>query len=285
MQNQTLPSDYQTLGSEEKLSLLWDQRIVPTAYTILPPIKFTSIFWKFFKLLNPLYLAVTFNLVSDEFPKNRERLIHPNGAIAKIEWVPEAGATVSGIFQTGAIGLVRLSLAGNPHAARSYIPGMGLKLLIDGRPSVNLQVMHSLTGQGKNQNFFKEEFSNIIPDPPFYLWLFAMAFATVKNPPTVLDVNHLGCIRKDGTTVAAKEIIPVYQIVLMPNHALDIDPLTRNDFREELASIKENSVLYTLYIRHIKNDDLIKIGTLITRSVFISSAYGDERLFFQHYRQ
>ena len=285
MQEQPLSSEYQTLSSEEKLFILWDRHIVPTSYEVLPPIKFVSIFWKFFKLLNPFYLAVSFNLVSDEFPKNRERLIHPNGAVAKVEWVPDTGVAASGIFKTGALGLARLSLAGNPHAARSYIPGMGLKLLIDGHPSVNLQVMHKVTGQGKDQNFFKENFSNVIPDPPFFMWLFAMAFATVKNPPTVLSVNHLGVIRRDGTTVAVEEIIPVYQIVMMPNHTLDFDPQTSNDFREELAKIKENSVLYNLYIRHTKNDELVKIGSLVTRSKFISSAYGDERLFFQHYRQ
>ena len=285
MENQTLPLNYQSLKADKKLSLLWDQKIVPTTYTVLPPIKFVSIFWKFFKLLSPSYLAVTFNLVSDEFPKNRERLIHPNGVVAKVEWIADPDVQMSGIFKTGAMGLVRLSLAGNPHAARSYVPGMGLKLFVDAHPSVNLQVMHKLTGQGENQNFFQEDFSNIIPDPPFFLWLFAKAFATAKNPPTVLNVDHLSLIQRDGTIVSTENVIPVYQIVMMPNHALDINPQTVNDFREELATIKENSVLYTLYIRQIQNGDLIKIGTLITRSAFISSAYGDERLFFQHYRR
>lgn len=285
MQHQTLPPDYQSLKSEEKLSILWNEKIVPTTYTVLPPIKFTSIFWKFFKLLSPSYLAVSFNLVSDEFPKNRERLIHPNGAVATVEWVADPDVQMSGIFETGAIGLARLSLAGNPHAARSYIPGMGLKLLIDGNPSVNLQVMHSLMGQGKDQNFFKENFSNIIPDPPFFLWLFAKAFATAKNPPTVLNVDHLSLIQRDGAPVEEDRIISVYQIILVPNHELYIDSKTPNDFREELAKIKENSLLYSLYIRHTKKGELVKIGSLVTRSRFISSAYGDERLFFQHYRQ
>ncbi len=285
MHTQTLPADYQTLKSNNKLSLLWDQKILQTTYAVLPPIKFMSIVWKFFQLLRPSYLAVSFNLISDELPKNRERLIHPNGAVAKVEWVADAGVNASGIFQTGAVGLVRLSLAGNPHATRSYIPGMGLKLFIDGHPSVNLQVMHSLMGQGKNQNFFKENFSNVIPDPPFFLWLFALAFSTAKNPPTVLSVDHLSCIQKDGTIVEPEKIVPVYQIVMKPNHALDIDPETPHDFREELGKIEENSVLYTLYIRQTQKSDLLKIGTLISRSRFISSAYGDDRLFFQHYRR
>lgn len=284
MHNQTLPPDYQTLKSEEKISLLWDQKIVPSTYAVLPPIKFVSIVWKFFKLLSPSYLAITFNLVSDEFPKNRERLIHPNGAVAKVEWVADPDVQMSGIFKTGAIGLARLSLAGNPHASRSYIPGMGLKLFVDNQPSVNLQVMNKLTGQGKNQNFFKENFSNVIPDPPFFLWLFALAFSTAKNPPTVLNVDHLSLIQRDGTTVTAENVIPVYQIVMMPNHTLDIDPETQRDFREEFQKIKKDSILYTLYIRRTKNSELVQIGTLVTRSTFISSAYGDERLFFQHYR-
>lgn len=285
MEIQTLPPNYQSLKANEKLSLLWNEKIVPTAYHVLPPIKFFSIVYKFFKLLSPSYLSVTFKLVSDEFPARRERLIHPNGSVAKVEWVPDAGIQLSGIFQTGAVGLVRLSLAGNPDAARSYIPGMGLKLFLDGKPSVNLQVMHKLTGQGKNQNFFKESFSNVIPDPPFFLWLFALAFSTAKNPPTELHIDHLTLIEKNGTTVPAEKVIPVYQIVMMPNHALDIDPNTQNDFRDELGKIPDNSLLYTLYARHTKTDELLKVGTLVTRSRFISSAYGDERIFFQHYRK
>ena len=285
MHTQSLPANYQSLKSDDKLSLLWNEKIVTSTYAVLPPIKFVSVVWKFFQLLRPSYLAVSFNLVSDELPKNRERLIHPNGAVAKVEWVADAGVQMSGIFQTGAVGLVRLSLAGNPHATRTYVPGMGLKLFVDGHPSVNLQVMHSLMGQGKDQNFFKENFSNVIPDPPFFLWLFTLAFSTAKNPPTVLSVDHLSCIERDGTTVTPDKIVPVYQIVMMPNHALDIDANTENDFREELGKIEENSVLYTLSVRQTKNSDLIKVGTLVTRSPFVSSAYGDDRLFFQHYRR
>ncbi len=40
-----------------------------------------------------------------------------------------------------------------------FIPGLGMKFLVDGRKSVDLLAMESLAGQGDDQNFFKYEFS------------------------------------------------------------------------------------------------------------------------------
>lgn len=64
--------------------------------------------------------------------------------------------------------LLRLSIA-NPVAETievgqkslllEFIPGLGLKFLIDGKRSVDLVAMESLAGQGSDQNYFKYEFS------------------------------------------------------------------------------------------------------------------------------
>lgn len=40
-----------------------------------------------------------------------------------------------------------------------FIPGLGMKFLVDGQKSVDLVAMESLAGQGDDQNFFKYEFS------------------------------------------------------------------------------------------------------------------------------
>lgn len=40
-----------------------------------------------------------------------------------------------------------------------FIPGLGIKFLIDGKRSIDLVAMESLAGQGSDQNFFKYEFS------------------------------------------------------------------------------------------------------------------------------
>lgn len=64
--------------------------------------------------------------------------------------------------------LLRLSVAnpvadtievGNKSLLLEFIPGLGLKFLIDGKRSVDLVAMESLAGQGSEQNFFKYEFS------------------------------------------------------------------------------------------------------------------------------
>ncbi|MBS1972312.1 MAG: hypothetical protein JSU04_18545 [Bdellovibrionales bacterium] len=48
---------------------------------------------------------------------------------------------------------------GNKSLLLEFIPGLGLKFLIDGQRSVDLVAMESLAGQGSDQNYFKYEFS------------------------------------------------------------------------------------------------------------------------------
>lgn len=64
--------------------------------------------------------------------------------------------------------LLRLSIAnpvadtievGGKSLLLEFIPGLGLKFLIDGQRSIDLVAMESLAGQGSEQNFFKYEFS------------------------------------------------------------------------------------------------------------------------------
>jgi hypothetical protein len=51
-----------------------------------------------------------------------------------------------------------LSVDGKSYALE-FIPGLGLKFLVDGQKSVDLLAMESLAGQGSDHNYFKYEFS------------------------------------------------------------------------------------------------------------------------------
>jgi hypothetical protein len=275
-----LPSNYQQLEAKEKLKILWIENIVPQTYEAYPPIDSLGLF-DIIALMNKRFLQKSFDHSSDEMPEGRIKLIHPFGAVAKVQFIPDQRARASGILETGGIGIARLSLAVDP-TFLGYTPGMAIKFLIDGKPSINLHVMNSLAGQGDDYNFFALPFSNIIPDPPFHLLLLAQAFARVKDPPTELNVNGLTTVHTNGKIVAAESVKPVYQLVFVPNPELGFAPDTKVDFRWDLEQISERTLLYTVYAKDTKEDKLRRVGKLINTSKFTASQYADENLFFQH---
>lgn len=277
-----LPLDYQELSAIEKLDILWNENLVPNEYNVVPEIQSLGLF-DLVKLMSKSFLAKSFDHESDEMPEGRVKLLHPFGSVVKVEFIPSPKANTSGLLKSGAMGIARLSLAGNPNLM-GYTPGMGLKLLVDGKPSVNLHVMNSLSGQDDDQNFFALEFSNILPKPPFYLTLLAQAFTRVKSPPTELNVNGIARVNSSGELVKNENIKNVYQIVFRPNPALAIASDTQKDFREELSQIPSGSTLYSVFTRRHAGSNLVKVGYLVTRSEFVASRYGDENLFFQHQR-
>merc|ERR1712045_850735 len=97
----------------------------------------------------------------------RYKYIHTVGAVGQVEWRNLGGHSFSGIFTGATKGVVRFSLAKEPSPpALNTAPGMGLKFLRDGVDSANLVAMYSVNGQ-ESWNFFKNDFSNHIPDISF----------------------------------------------------------------------------------------------------------------------
>ena len=149
----SLPTDYESLTKEEKLDLLWDQ-IDNSQWSELPALNNQG--WSsILKNLGALFsLKKSFDHTSDEVPSGRPKFIHTYGSVVKVSFVPEESVQFSGMCAKGAMGLARLSLAASPEAI-DYTPGMAVKFLVDGQPSLNLHVMISLNGQGENWNFFE----------------------------------------------------------------------------------------------------------------------------------
>ena len=61
-----------------------------------------------------------------------------------------------------------------------------------------------------------------------------------------------------------------------------IIPESRKDFREHLEDIPKGTVLYNVI--GILDGKSVKMGVIQTTSEFVSSKYGDKKLFFQHRR-
>jgi len=260
-------------------------------------------FFSVLKLFSSSFLQVTFTHSSDEMPVARPKLIHTYGSVAPVELIIDAPSSpYTGLFKTGGVGLARLSLA---KQSGSFTPGMGLKLFVDYKPSINFQVMYSLDGQGEDRNFFVNKFSNII-DPPssFILKQLGNAFdwainALSDNPSEkpesaiVLPVYEAAGINSDGTAVASDSIVEPYEVVFTPTSEVKKSyasflSRTQNavsydkDFRVGLGEIPAGTVLYTVSVKAKRGAQEEVIGRLKTSGKFIASEYGDSKLFFQH---
>jgi hypothetical protein len=274
-----LPESYQSWSGLAKQHYLWEKHIKPTEYKYLP----LYLEGGFKALLGShalLDLKKSFTHQSDEMPKGRLKIIHTYGAVAKVEFEAAEDSPYTGVLK-GAPGLVRLGWAAPP-ALAGYVPGMAMKFLIDGHPSVNIHVMEKLDGQGENANFFNSAFTNIIPPPKsFMLKLANQLFATAVTRTTHLALDHLG--KRDQFGFAERIPRSPYQIFLIPTQEVQLPRNNREDLRRSLERFGVGTVLYQVYARQNSEKRPPKlIGRVVLTSPFVSSRYGDEKLFFQH---
>ena len=277
-------SSYEALAGCTKQEYLWQRGILASRYRALPALTGAGGWTDLLGLARSFFsLGTSFDHISDQMPVNRVKFIHPFGAVATVSFEADQDSPYTGLFQeTSVCGLARLSLAGDPRKI-GYTPGMAIKLFVDGKPSVNLHVMQSLNGQGTDQNFFANDFSNRIPRPTgFTLKLLEAYFATTKRTPTQLPVDHLARVAQDGSEVRDPRV--PYQLIFSPAGGHGIDSATPRDFREELAQIPEDAVLYEVWARSAEGAEPRHLGRLVTSSRFVASRWGDEGLFFRHQR-
>jgi hypothetical protein len=261
-------TDYASWSVERKLNFLWS-RIKTSAYTELPPLQSIDVLGLFFTTL-----LTKMDERADEAPAHWKKAIHAHGAVAQVTYTP-INSPYTGLWQ-GASGLLRLSLTGDP-TKRGFAPGLALKLLADGQPSANLSALYTLTGQGQDYNFFAHPLSNIVPvvnefGPQFINGI----FRRVTSYPTKLSLQDFGAFDRTGQTIEQPQ--SPEQIFLVPSLQFASTP---HDFRTDLLSINSGTTIFTV---HANNPATPAIGQLTTNSAFLSSAYGDSRLFFRHRR-
>lgn len=276
-----LPDNYQSLSSDEKQVILWDKVVSSHQENPLPDVE-TGGFWKAYELLTGLFnLSPTFDHESDELPKGRKKILHPNGSVAKVSFVPDGGHPFTGLYHSGAVGVARLSLA-QAASDDSYIPGMAVKFLLPSGPSLNLHLINDLEGQGSDWNFFEKSFSNKIPHPKGWLLkAIESLFEWTRSPANDLPVAHLA--EMDNTATIVEEPVSPEQLFFQPSERVhnSIPADSREDFRVSLSQIQPGA-LYEVY--GLFQGESFHIGTLMLESELLASDYGDKKLFFQHRR-
>lgn len=284
-----------SLSACEKAETMWNGKILPSRYATLPPLASVGL-RDLIRLGDTDFSIRVLTNDSDELDAGRRKLVHAFGAEARLrlEINGDAGNRYTGIFQSGAHCVIgRFSMANKPTEEGS-VPALALKIFIDGkRPSVNLQLMNSADGQ-QGHNFFAQPFSNILPPAQSYSTalldrLFGEAAVKygAKDPnPGRLTLDHLASISLEG--IAVSEPVTPYQLIFRPSAAAQTlmqDSRAEDDFRLRLAELPSGLVLYEIFALDEGEaaDKARLLGRLILTSPVVSSAYGDERLHFQHH--
>ena len=274
-----LPANYAFLSANEKQSILW-KNISDTPYSQLPALNGEkgAKFNYSFKTLDK-----SFTNKGDEFKTDRVKVIHQWGSAVQIEFKVTEETPYTGMFRDGAVGIARLSLAlPFVDADDDFVPGLAIKLLVDGQGSQNLFVMEKLEGQGRDTNYFKNTFTNILPNPAsIKTWIGQQVFEQFVENAIHLNVNHVASVTRSGFPV--NEANAPFQLLFKPAKGLAL-PADSSDFRKDLETLPEGTVLYDVYGKDTsaKNSIVRKIGQLVTTSAFISSEYQDKNLYFQH---
>jgi hypothetical protein len=288
---------YDALGACEKQARLWE-RIEASRHEKLPP--FMPLGLKEVTSMMMQSVRVKLDRRSDVAPEGWVKHLHARGSVAKIKFVP-VDSIYTGLFKGVDCGLIRLSLTSDPghddKHGKGVAPGLALKFLVDGKPSANVSALTSLIPQGQNYNFFTSALSNVVPR-----WKAVGAsvvhfiFRSATKNPERLSVEGFGAVTKDGKAVE-KPFAPV-QLFFVPGDERLVFAKESHDVREDFHSIPAETVLYKVHaVKRVvdysdyKEEDKaellaasVHIGNIVTTSPFVSSEFGDSRLFFNHQR-
>jgi len=277
-------AQYQGLSANDKIAKLWSKITEDQSelgfYSSLTT---ASIFLE--------DMSTTFSHQSDSFPDGRKKLIHTVGVIAQGELVVDPANGYTGLFEGASNVLIRLSVAKNPDFTKTtadgandnFTPGMSLKFLRDGLPSSNLMAMFGVNGF-PSWNFFFKDFSNHIPGAQgLALKTLACKFASATKYIQTLGLKDLASWNEQGEDRRGDLNFP-FQLIFRPTDQVsNLFPDTFvAKYTDQLKTIPEGTVLYDVYALATPNAAEVKIGSLRTTSAFVTSHWGDEKLFFQH---
>jgi hypothetical protein len=224
---------------------------------------------------------------TDELDQGRVKLLHPYGTVAKVQLVRDEAdkdceASYTGVFAEDKIpALARLGWGAEPEGA-GYIPGVGLKVFIEGSDSVNLHVIHSLEGNPDEPNFFGQTLGNVLDMPGGVVGALVRLMGLVVDEPLHLRLDHLARTYTSGEMVSAEDQVVPYAITFVATaeayDAYDVDA----DFREAFAKYEAGSTLYHVYLQAKPDACWGRWGSMETTSSFVASEWGDRKLYFKH---
>jgi hypothetical protein len=280
--------EYRQATAERKREMMW-QAMLATPYDLLPPNTFNApILFSYIKTMWKPWLKATFTdhnpaLVTDVRPP-RTKSFSAYGVVGKVRMVIEDSHGFSGFFESGGIGITRLTIVMD---TRWYMPGMSIKFFVDHKPSESLMLGPSLDPQNPNRDYFAYAHTNRMPVPrrlPFGpVWWSGMAdmwMGPISNP-LENELDNLAMTNQKG-----EEITPYkapYQIFLEATPEARIHTDSEEDFRMELGRFQTGTVLLKVMVKPTKDSPSVYMGYIQTESELITSEFAD-RVFAQRHR-
>ena len=203
------------------------------------------------------------------------------GTCAKVVWEPATGHGFTGLYETGAIGIARLSLAMDDSA---FMPAAGFKWFIDGRESQNLLTFRNLDPYPV-RDFFTSDPANISDGPTMPplgpAWWFLRRWMSLVSFPAAQPVAQLAKVNRHGESVGWPS--SPFEICGTPTKTVCGLSNGFDDFRVSIARIPAGTVLYELSALTTKDDQRsVPLGVIRTQSEFTASAFGDHVLAMHH---
>jgi len=238
---------------------------------------------------------VSGNWHSDLFPPNRMKLIHSVGAAALISWRPASSMIpYTGIFATGAIGLVRAASATEPSTdwftgAKSMTPGLSLKFFRDNVESSNVLALWSLNGMN-SFNFFRDGgFMNHVGagNLSFTEQLLLDKFKTVSSQPGLVGTSDLAMADANGNMTSPAQALFPFGLIFQTNpayHALFAGSTTGDVGKMFSSTNFTDPHMSKIYA--VDSTDwpptLIYVGDIYLESEWRASKFADQGIFFRH---
>jgi len=284
------PQGYEGWKASEKLRWLWDELILETEYS--PVTRPDLIAAKKIVIAQIAgrrdVLARSFDRTDDLMDPTRPKMIHREGSVGAVTVEIDEGSRYTGLLAAppdgGGRGLMRMSLALPPTGKAAFTPGFGLKILVDGRPSVDVLAMNHTVGQGRDFNLFSNTFTHDLRESHKELRstqkLMNVFFSRASVQPRRLIIDEFVATNQAGDTIA--EPAGPSRLQFVPDAVVRKQFRTRepNDFRDGLAQVEPGATLYE--IQAIEGSaDPVSIGRIVLDERFVASAGGD-RLFFRH---
>lgn len=270
------------LGGRDKQEQLW-REAAALPYRRLPALGSAGIGGSLrdtLRVLNKNLLERTFTSPevgeSRDVREPRSKIFHPFGAVAKVAFVPAPGHRYTGVLHSGAPGLARLSLATDD---RMLIPGIALKLLVDGAASLNVHAIPSFDPQ-QSRDFFERAPSTTIPPPNNIAIKLFSRFARSTADPLSRSVAHLGA--RDAAGQAPLGPYAPQRLIFRPGD-VHFSSSSAADFRDQLATVAPGSVINRVFAAG-PNQAPVHVADVRTESPFVASSFGDRVLHFVHTR-
>ena len=299
-----VPPNYVSMTAEEKQDFIW-KRTVETKFQTLPE----------HEALKPLNTigsepTVTMNRTYDTMPREvinkfkvRDRVIHTQGAMVKVKFVPspgQLGGYTGTLAQGSKHGLLRLStVAKVGGGVQGVTPGFGLKFFVDGKVSPSLVAMFTLEGQGPDYNFFTNDFYTVVPVPKNEgLKLIDARFKTADDKRTGKNIKIARIISAEPFTEVTEsgQLVPKRKtphfLKFEPSALLKSGwgPSTEQDVRVKLTEsgyISAGTLLYKVFacetlVEPRESCTFTPLGELVADSEVVASRFGDKAVFFNH---